>query len=110
MDESASMRLAQRTRERNPDMQEFRDSKRPAEESIEDNTPRVLEHQRQAVAMARKFDWPRRPCGIKVSPERVFMFESIEARERGIFRRDQQDRRQSLTATPMQRQFAVVQR
>ena len=59
----------------------------PAEQSIEDRTPGVLEHQRQAIAVAGKFDRVRRPGGIKVGPERVFMFESLEARERGMFPR-----------------------
>jgi hypothetical protein len=54
---------------------------------MENRTPRILEHQRKAVAVAGKFDWVRRPRGIEVGLERVFMFESIEARERGIFRR-----------------------
>ena len=110
MDESARMHLAQRPRERNRDAQKLRYSQWLAEQSIEDRTPGVLEHQRQAVAVAGKFDWLRRPGGIKVGPERVFVFESLEARERGILRRDQQDRRQSLAATPIQRQVAVAQR
>jgi hypothetical protein len=59
-----------------------------AEQSIEHHTARVLEQQRQAVVVAGDFDWVRRPGSIKVVPERVFMFESIEARKRAIFRRD----------------------
>jgi hypothetical protein len=81
-----------------------------AEQSIEDHTARVLEQQRQAVVVAGDFDWVRGPGSIKVGPERVFMFESIEARKRGIFRRDQQDRRQSLAGTSIQRQLAGSQR
>src|SRR3984957_19404108 len=100
------MHLTQRPGERDRDAQKPCYSQWPAEQSIEDRAPRVLEYQRQAVAVPGKFDWARRPGGIKVGPERVFMFESIEARERGIFRRDQQDRRQSMAGTPIQRQLA----
>jgi hypothetical protein len=60
--------------------------------------------------VAGDFDWVRRPGSIKVVPERVFMFESIEARKRAIFRRNQQNRWQSLAKTPIQRQLAGSQR
>ena len=87
MDEFARMHLAQRPRQGNPDAQKLRYFQGPADQSIEDRTPRVLEHQRQAVAVAGKLDGVRRPGGIKVGPDCVFMFESIEARGRDIFRR-----------------------
>src|ERR1700733_14007968 len=110
MNESARVHLAQRRRERNRNAQKLRYSQRPAEQSIEDRTPRVLEYQRQAVAVAGKFDWARRPGGIQVGPERIFVFESIGAAGRGIFRRNQQDRRQSIAGTTIQSQVAVAQR
>lgn len=48
----------------------------------------VLEYQRQAVAVAGKLDWVRCPGGIKIRPERVFVFEPIESAGRGIIRRN----------------------
>ena len=84
MNESARVRLAQRPRERDPDAQKLRYSQRPAEQSIEDRTPGVLEYQRHAVAVAGKLEWLCRPGGIKVGSEGVFMFEPREARERSF--------------------------
>src|SRR6202030_2473246 len=104
------MRLAQRPGERDRDAQKPCYSQWPAKQSIEDRAPRVLEYQRQAVAVAGKFDWARRPGGIQVGPERVFVFESIEAAGRGIFRRNQQDRWQSIAGSTIQSQVAVPQR
>jgi hypothetical protein len=80
------MHLAEGAGEGDPDAQKRRYSQRPAEQSIEDGTSWVLEHQRRAVAVAGKFDWARGPGGIKVGPGRVFVLESIEAGGRGIFR------------------------
>src|SRR5271154_5694526 len=96
MDESARMHLTQRRRERYRNAQELCYPQWPAEESIEDHAPRVLEYQRQAVAVAGKFDWARRPGGIRGGPGRFFVFEPIETASRGIFRCNQQDRRQSI--------------
>ena len=75
------MHLAQRPCERNRDAQKLRYSQWPAEQSIEDRTPGVLEYQRQAVAVAGKLDRLRRPGGIQVGSEGVFMFELRETGE-----------------------------
>jgi hypothetical protein len=52
-----------------------------AEQPIEDRTPGVLEYQRQTVAVAGKLDRLRRPGGIQVGSEGVFMFELRETAE-----------------------------
>ena len=54
----------------------------------------------QRVEIAARIDRAVHPTGL----------QSIQARKRGIFRRDQQDRRQSLAGTPIQRQLAGPQR
>jgi len=91
------------------DAQKFRYSEWPAEQSLEDRTPRVLEHQRQVVAVAGKFHWVHRPGGIQVGLERVFMFEPRETTERIVLCGGQQYWRQSLAGTPIQRQVAAAQ-
>jgi len=70
----------------------------------------VFEHQRRAVAVAGKLNRKRRPGGIQLGGERVFMFEPLEARERATLCCDQQNRQQSLAGTPIQRHVAVAQR
>ena len=52
MNESARVRPAQRARQSDPDAQKLGYSQWPAEQSIEDRTPGVLEYQRHAVAVA----------------------------------------------------------
>jgi len=78
------MRLAQHPSGRDRDAQKLSYSHSPPEQSIEDRSPRMLEYQRQEVAVARRFDWARRPGGIQVGPKNVFVFESIDAGEQDI--------------------------
>src|ERR1700722_18934541 len=110
MDKTARMCLAQRPREGNRDAQKLCYSQRLAEQLIENSTSRIFEHQRQAVPVAGELEWVRRPSGIKVGSQRVFMFEPLETSERAVLCCDQQDRRQSFSATPIQRQVAVPRR
>jgi hypothetical protein len=109
MDESTRVRLAQRPCEFDRDAQKLRYSQWPAEQSIQDSAPRVLERQRQAVAVAGKLDGAGRPGGIKLGSERVLMFELRKTSERAALGNDQQNGRKSLTGTPKQRQFAIPQ-
>jgi hypothetical protein len=91
MDESARMRLPHRSDERDRDAQKLYNSQWPAEQSIKDHAPRVRKYQRQAIAMAGKLNWTRRPGGIQVGPERVLVFDLIVIDGRRLFRRGQQD-------------------
>jgi hypothetical protein len=44
---------------------------------------------------------PCPPGNIPFGLQRIFVFETLEARERGIFRDDQQDGRQAIAGTPV---------
>jgi hypothetical protein len=44
-------------------------------------TAGVLEHQREAVFVARQRDRSRRPVSVKFALERIFVFERLDATE-----------------------------
>jgi hypothetical protein len=78
MDQSARVHLANRRREGNGDTQELPYFQRPAEQPLERLAAGVLEHQHEPSFAANKPDRPRRPVGVKISPQRVFMLEMLE--------------------------------
>jgi hypothetical protein len=78
MDQPSSVHLTYRRRESNGDMQELAYLHRPAEQPLERLTAGVLEQQHEPSLAANKADRPRRPGGVKVSPQRVFMLEVLE--------------------------------
>jgi hypothetical protein len=49
-------------------------------------TAGVLEHQREAVFVARQRDRSRRPVSVKFALERIFVFERLDATEWRFFR------------------------
>ncbi len=102
MNKSSLMHLAERARERDRGAQKYCQFQRSTEQAVERFTARVREHQRQAVVVAGQCDWPRRPGSIQFGSERIFVFEPLEARERGIYRGDEQDRRQAAASAPVE--------
>jgi hypothetical protein len=100
--ETALMHLSQSTRERDCDVKEFGDLQGAADPPIERLASRVLEHQGQAATAARQGGGPCRPSNIQVGSQSVFVLEPVEARERGLFRGNEQDRCQSIAATPVE--------
>jgi hypothetical protein len=102
MYETSFMHLAQRTRERDRDAQEFGYFQGSAEPPIEGLATRILQHQRQAAVVAGQRDGPGRPGSTYFGAEPIFVFETLEGCERGVFRSDQQDWRQAIAATPVE--------
>ena len=102
MDKTSLMHSAERTRERDRDVQEFRYVQSSVEQSIERLPAGVLKHQRQPVVVAGQRDWPRRPGSIKFDFERILMLEPFERTGRGVFCDDKQDWRQAIAGAPVE--------
>jgi hypothetical protein len=60
--------LAQRSGERDCDVQKFRYGQWLSEQLTEDRTPGVLEQQCQVIVVAGKFDRADRPGNIQLEP------------------------------------------
>jgi hypothetical protein len=71
-------------------------------QSIDRRPAGILKHQRHAVVVARQRDWPRRPVGVKLGFERIFVFKPPDATERAFFHGSEQDRRQALARAPVE--------
>src|SRR5882762_5486875 len=81
-----------------------------AKQSIERRAAGILEHQRHAVVVVRQRDWSRRPVSIKFGFERIFVFEPLDATERGFFRGNKQDRRQAVAGASVESDVSLPQR
>src|SRR5258705_3718469 len=90
------MHLAKRACERDRDAQEMRYVQWSAKQPVEWCAAGILEHQRHAAVVVRQRDRSRRPVSVEFGFERMFVFEPLDASERGFFRGNQQDRRQSV--------------
>src|ERR1700688_4984077 len=82
MDKASLMHSAERRRERDRDAQEIRYVQRSPKQSVERRTAGILEHERQAVFIARQRDWSRGPVSIKLVFERIFVLKPLNATER----------------------------
>src|ERR1700682_4812789 len=96
------MHLAERPRERDRDAQEIRHAQGPTRQSIDRRPAGILKHQRHAVVVARQHDWSRCPGTVKFVFERIFVFEPLDATERGYLRGNKQDRRQGVAGATVE--------
>ncbi len=110
MDKATLMHMAERPRERDRDAQEMRYVQWSAKQSIQRRTAGILKDQRHAVVVLRQRDGSRRPVSIKFALERIFMFKSLDASERGFFRGSKQDRRQAVAGAPVESEISLRQR
>src|SRR6266852_3571175 len=110
MDKTSLVHSAERTRERDRDVQEFRYIQSSVEQSIEWLPAGILKHQCQAVVVVRQRDWSRRPVSVKFGFERIFVFEPLDATERRFFRGNEQDRRQAVAGAPVESDVSLSQR
>jgi hypothetical protein len=110
MDKASLMHSAERPRERDRDAQEMRYIQWTAKQSIERLTARILKYQRHAVVVMRQRDRSRRPVSVKFGFERIFVFKPLDGTERGFFRGNQQDWRQSVAGAPVESEVSPPQR
>ena len=110
MNKAARVHLAERPREGDRDAQEMRYVQRSAKQCINRRTARILKHQRQAIIVVRQRDWSRCPVSVKFRFERIFVFEALDATERGFLRGNKQDRRQALAGAPVESEVSLPQR
>ena len=66
------------SRKRDGNTQELRHVHRTTKHSLQRLAPGVFEHQRQPTLATNKLDGPRRPLGVEVGSESVFMLEPLE--------------------------------
>jgi hypothetical protein len=110
MDQASLMHAAERPRERNCDVQEMRYAQGSAQQAIDRRTARILKHQRHAAVVVRQRHWSRRPLSVKFGFERIFVFEPLDATERGFFRGNKQDRRQAVAGAPVDSDVSLIER
>jgi len=104
------MHLPKRPHERDRDAQEMRYVQWSAKQPIDRRSAGILKHQRQAAVVVRQRDWSRRPVSIKFGFERIFVFEPLDATERGFFRGNKQDRRQAVAGASVESDVSLPQR
>ncbi len=110
VDKASLVHLAERPHERDRDAQELQELQRSAKQSIERRTAGILKHQRHAVVVVCQRDGSRRPVSVKFGFERIFVFEPLDATERGIFRGNKQDRRQAGAGAAVESDVSLPQR
>ena len=112
MDQPLRVHPPDHGRKRDRDTQELRHVHRTPKHSLQRLAPGVFEHQGQPTLATNKLDGPRRPLGVEVSSESVFMLEPLERPGRGVFVRagDQKDRLQAVAEAPVQREPTFLQR
>src|SRR4030081_2225230 len=109
MNKASLMHAAERSRERDRDAQETRYVQWPAKQSIERRAAGILKHQRHAVVVMCQRDRSRRPVSVEFGFERMFVFEPLDASERGFFRGNKQDRRQAVAGAPVKSEVSFPQ-
>ena len=77
------------------------------EKAIKGISPIVLEHERSRSAIANQRQRPRRPSGIKIAGQRVFVLEPLDKRLSAGDKRQHWNRIVELPS-PMQRKLPVV--
>jgi hypothetical protein len=80
-----------------------------AKQSIERRTAGILKQQRHAAVVVRQRDWSRRPINVKFGLERMFVFEPLDATERGFFHGNKQDRHQAVAGATVESDVALAQ-
>ena len=78
VDEAALVRLAQRGGDADGEAQEASRLHRRADQPLERFAARILEQQRCSTAFADQRERPRRPCGVELVPQFIFVGEAIE--------------------------------
>jgi hypothetical protein len=104
------MHLAARGRKRDGDAEELGHVQRlPSSRSS--GWPRIVQYQCNSIAMTGKRERSRRPTRVELSPQRVFMLDSLDGLNRRMFslRHDQQDRIETIRTAPIQGEFALLQ-
>ena len=81
-----------------------------AKQPIQRCTAGILKHQRHAAVVVRQRHRSRRPVGIKLAFERIFVFKPLDRTERGFFRGNKQDRRQAVAGAPVESDVSLPQR
>jgi hypothetical protein len=110
VNEALSVDLAKRTRERNGEVQEACQLKRPSEHPFQELASGVLANEQRASVVACERERPRRPRRIEFIREGIFMFEPPEICRRllRMDRRQHQDRACIIRPpTPVQNIFAA---
>jgi len=74
------MHSVQRSRERDCDTQKFNYFQRFVQQSVERFAARILEYKHRVSIATRERFGPHRPVGIKLTGERVFMFDPRKIR------------------------------
>ena len=92
------------------DAQEMRCVQWSAKQPVERRAAGILEHQRHAVVVVRQRDRSRRPVSVEFGFERMFVFEPLDATERGFFRSNEQDRRQAVAGAAVESDVSLPQR
>ena len=78
VDQPACVHLGDGVGKRDGDAQERRDIQRLAEQPLERLPAGVLEHQGGPDLATDESDRTRRPVGVEVNPQRVFMLDALE--------------------------------
>src|SRR4030088_2579452 len=81
-----------------------------AKQPIERRTAGIPKHQRPTAVVVRQSEGQRRPVCVKFSFERIFVFEPLDASERGFFRGKKQDGRQAVAGAPVESDVSLPQR
>jgi hypothetical protein len=77
MNQPLSVHSADCGRKWDGDQEELGRIHRTTKHSLQRLAPRALEHQRQPTVAMNKLDGPRRPLGVEVGSESVFMLEAL---------------------------------
>ena len=85
MDQPLRVHPSDHGRKRDRDPQELRHVHRTVKDSLQRLAPGVFEHQDQPTLATNKLDGPRRPLGVEVGSESVFMLEALQGARRGVF-------------------------
>jgi len=113
VDEAALVRLAQRRGDADGEAQEASRLHRRADEPLEWFAAWILEQQRCSTAFADKRERPRRPCGVELVPQCVFVGEAFEGRGQRALGGGQHDQHGAVAAVavlatpPVEDAFAI---
>ena len=80
------MQLAERARDGCGQAEESRQFQRPAKETIEGHAAGILEYQHRPPEVMGERQRARRPVRIKLLSKGIFVFESLQAFQSGVFR------------------------
>ena len=109
MDKASLMHVTECPRERDRDAQEMRYVQWSAKQSVGRHPAGILKHQRHAVIVVCQRDRSRRPVSLEFGFERMFVLKPFDAIERGFFRGNEQDRRQTVAGAPVESDVSFPQ-